>query len=545
MERVVLRVAALSAALLLVGTVWPARAQQRRDTVVVLLGQEPAELFDGFIGNQSVELDVTSTIYCELVGRNDRWELYTELAEKVPSLKDGDWQLLPGGKMKVTYRLKRGFKWHDGKPVTTADFVWTLRMRKNPLTPVISRFVDDKIDNIVATDPYTMTFQWKELYPYANIGYDVLPAHVLAKDFNRDPAQLDRSPFARAPVHCGPYRLKQWVAGSFIEVEAAADTYGGEKPKIPAIVFRFILDSTVLTATLIAGQGDATGINQLSLEQLDEIGRRAPQMQTHAVEGTNYEHIDFNLDHEWFRDKRVRHAIAHAIDREGIVRSLFGGRIPVAHAFASPKHQAYNKDVRRYPYDPARARQLLAEAGFTTGPDGVLRDRTGKRFEVSIMTTSGNAVREQIQQIIKEQLRQVGIELTIDNRPASVLFGQVTRERTFPHLVMFAWTVPVTSHSYTVWHSSQIPTAANNFVGQNVTGNKNPEVDRLLEASEKELDAEKRAGLLRQVQALLVEDLPSIPLYYRPEFQVSRKALKNYKVRGLGQPTWNAAEWSW
>ncbi len=536
-------------------SLWSGGVQaQGRDRVVVLLGQEPDALFPGFLGNLAVANDVESPMWCRLIGRDDKWKLFPDLAVKIPSLKDGDWQLLPNNKMKVAFKLKTTYKWHDGRPVTAEDFVWTLRMRKNPLTPVVSRNIDNKIDNVLAPDPYTLTFQYNEIYAYAHLDpFTVLPAHVLRPVYLRDPAKIDRSPFTRAPVGCGPYKFKQWSPGNFIELEASPETYGGaKKPKLKQITFRFLLDSTVMTANLIAGEGDATGTSNLSLEQMGEIDRRggAPAV-THYVEGLIWEHIDFNLDDVWLKDKRVRWAIAHAVDRESIVRTLFQGRQPVSHTFFAPKHFAYDRNVKKYAYDPARARQLLAEAGFTPGPDGILRDASGKRFEISIMTTAGNAVREQIEQIIKVQLGQVGIDLRIDNRPASVLFGQVTRQRTFPHLVMYAWVSSPITHFRTIWESKQIPTAANNYVGQNNPGYKNPEVDKLLEQADQELDEAKRAALLKKVQQIWADELPSLPLYFRLELQVSRRELKNYKPRGISEtegsrssPTWNAGEWS-
>jgi peptide/nickel transport system substrate-binding protein len=527
---------------------WPLGAQaQARNRVVVLLGQEPAELFPGFVSNLAVETDVETPMWCGLIGRDDNWKLFTDMALKLPTLKDGDWQLLPNKKMKVTFKIKNTYRWHDGRPVTAEDFVWTLRMRKNPNTPVVSRFVDNKIDNVVSTSPYEFSFQYNEVYAYANLDpFTLLPAHKLRPAYNRNPAQIDKDPFGRAPVACGPYKLKSWSPGNFIELEAFGQYGGKDKAKIPNITFRFILDSTVMTANLIAGEGDATATSNLSLEQLAEIERRSgAQWNTHYKEGLVWEHIDFNMDNEWLKDKRVRQAIAHAVDREAIVQNLFAGRQPVAHTFFGPKHFAFNANVKKYAFDQTRARQLLAEAGFTAGAGGVLRDAQGRPFRMTIMTTSGNAVREQVEQIIKDQLKQVGIDLVIDNRPASVLFGQVTTQRTYPHMVMYAWVSSPITHFRTIWHSKEIPTAANNFVGQNTPGYKNADVDRLLEQADQELDEGKRAEILKRVQELWAEDLPSLPLYFRLELNVSRKSLKNYKPRGIGAPTWNAEQWAY
>jgi peptide/nickel transport system substrate-binding protein len=522
-------------------------AAPARDRVTVLLGQEPAELFPGFVSNLAVETNVEAPMWCGLIGRDDKWKLYTDLAMKVPTLKDGDWQLLPNKKMRVTFKIKNNYRWHDGRPVTAEDYVWTLRMRKNPNTPVVSRFLDNKIESVVAPSPYQFSFQYNEIYAYGNLDpFTLLPAHRLRPAYNRDPKNIDKDPFGRAPVACGAYRFKQWSPGNFIELERF-DQYGGPKAKVRTITYRFILDSTVMTANIIAGEGDATGTNNLSLEQMDEIARRgAGRAVTHYTEALVWEHIDFNMDNEWLKDKRVRQAIAHAVDRESMVRALFQGRQPVAHSYFAPKHFAYHQNVKKYNLDLARARQLLAEAGFTPGPDGILRDSSGKRFEMSIMTTAGNAVREQVQQIVKDQLRQAGIDLRIDNRPASVLFGQVTTQRTYPHMVMYAWVSAPTTHFRTIWHSKEIPTAANNWVGQNTPGYKNSEMDRLLEQADEELDEAKRAALLKRAQEIWTEDLPSLPLWFRLELNVSRAGLKEYKPTGhLSGPTWNAEQWTY
>ena len=154
---------------------------------------------------------------------------------------------------------------------------------------------------------------------------------------------------------------------------------------------------------------------------------------------------------------------------------------------------------------------VLTEAGFTMGPDGFLRDAAGKRFELTINTTAGNPVREQIQVIMKEQFKAVGIELKIDNRPAGVLFGPFLRQRQYPHMVMYAWVMsPLTLP--TLWHSNQIPTAANNWEGSNYPGWRNAENDKLVDQILEEIDTAKRVAkmFVREVFAGRYKPAPSI-----------------------------------
>ncbi|MDI6771201.1 MAG: peptide ABC transporter substrate-binding protein [bacterium] len=544
--------AAIAALALVIGLAPVAgEAQQRRDTVTIGMAQEPDIL--GPFSTMAAAGVIHNSLFAFFAPFNEKWVRVPLLVEKLPSLKDGDWELLPNKKMRVTWKLRRGFTWADGKPVTALDARFSYGMLRNPRTPTLTRFILRKIDNILVPDvnnPYTMVVQWSELWPFANaLPYGenwMMPRHALEAAYLRDPSKLKADPYFRAPVGNGPYKLKEWVAGSHITLEAN-DRFPGEKPKIKTITFRFILDAVVLAANQMAASVDATEINNFGIDQMIEIERRNPSVATHYTEALIWERIEFNNDNEWLKDKRVRQAIAYAIDREAIVRALFHGKQPVAHTWLPPRHYGANPNVKKYAYDPARARVLLAEAGFTPGPDGILRDRAGKRVEMTFMTTAGNAPREQTQQIVKEQLKAVGIEIRIENVPASVFFGRVVVRREWPHLAEWATLFTPETMAFPNFHSSQIPSAANNWEGSNRSGWRNTDNDRLCEQINEELDEAKRVELFRRQQDLYVEDLASLPLYFRLHLTTAMKQLRSVKPTGLGgfYITWNSQEWSW
>jgi len=526
----------------------PAVAQQQKDTVVIGMGQEPDCLNSSFC-SMAAGSAVLNALFVGMIEYNDQWKLVPRRAEKIPTVKDGDWQLLPNKKMKVTYKLRKTYTWHDGQPVTALDTSWTYLMLRNPRSPTLSRFIIRKIDNMLVpnpNDPYTLVVQWNEIYPFANTGHTTLPKHVMEREYNQDPSKLKTHKQSTAPIGSGPYKFVEWVPGSHITLEAY-DKFPGGPAKIKRQVWRFILDSTVLQANQIAGQIDATEINNFSIDQMIEIEKRNPQVTAHYTPSLTWEHIDLNLDNEWLKDKRVRQAIIHAINRDEMAAKLFLGKQPVAHTWLPERHEGHNAKVKKYAYDPARAKALLAEAGFKPGPDGILRDAAGKRVEMTIMTTAGNAQREQVEVIMKDQLKEVGIDLKIDNRPASVLFGQVTRRRQFPHMVMYAWVMSPLSLGNTLWHSSQIPTPANNFEGQNGPGWRNAENDKLIDQIVTELDSAKRIQLFQREQEIWVDELPAIPLFFRLSLTTSKKALQNVKPAGLSGTyiTWNSEEWFW
>ncbi len=541
----------LAAALALPILTSPARAQTR-DIVTIGMAQEPDLL--GPFSIMAAAGVIHNAVFGYVAPFTDKWERRPITVEKLPTLKDGDWVVLPNKKMRVTWKLKRGFTWHDGQPVTALDWRFTYGMLRNPQTPTRSRFVLSKVDNILVpnpNNPYEMVVQWNELWPFAGSEpFDQpypLPRHILERAYLADPSKLKAHANWRKPIGNGPYRVVEWVAGSHISLEAY-DKFPPGAPAIKKLTFRFILDSTVLQANAIAGSVDATEISNMNCLQMEQIAQRNPRANAHYREAMVWERLDFNLDDVWLKDRRVRQAIAHALDRKAIAEvSCSGGRQPVAHSWLAPGHPAAHQNLKKFDFDQARARALLTEAGFTMGPDGVLRDGTGKRVDMTIMTTAGNSIREQIEQIIKDQLKQVGIEVRIDNRPASVFFGAVVPRRQFPHLAMYASLFTPESIPFNRFHSSQIPSAANNWEGDNRVGWRNAENDRVWEQLNSELDAQKRIALFRRQQEIFAEDLPNVPLYFRLDLTTFPKVMRGPRPTGLGTYylPWNIWEWKW
>ena len=514
------------------------------NTVTVGLAQEPDALM---FSAMQVSGEIQDVLYAFMVRYNDKGQLFPQLVEKIPTVRDGDWQILPNKKMRVTYRFKRGYTWHDGRPVTALDASWTYLMERNPRSPTLSRFTLLKIDNMLVPnprDPYTLVVQWTEAFPFANLGHRVFPKHVVEAAYLRDPSTLKGHRQARAPIGSGPYKFVEWVPGSHITLEAYQAFKEG-RAKIQRVVFRFILDSLVLQANVVAGDVDVTGVtNNFSLDQMLDIERRSPQVAAQYTQGLIWERINLNLDDEFLRDKRVRQAIVHGINREEMTSRLFSGKQPVAHTWMPPAHPAHNVNVRKYGYHPSRARQLLTEAGFTPGPDGIMRAPNGKRLEFTIISTTGNAIREQVELIMKDTLKDVGIDLKINNVPASVLIGRVIRFREY-QMTMYSNFWGPTDLGTAQFHSSQIPSEANNREGGNHMGWRNAENDRILDQLSQELDASRRTELLRRQQELVAEDLPVISLYFRLYLTTSKKALRNIKPGGFSGITWNAPEWGW
>ena len=522
-----------------------------RDQLVIGISQEPDFLNPLFAG-MAASAAVLATIFAADVERDEDWKIFPQGVEFLPSLKDGTWKV-SGDRMTVVWRLKPR-RWHDGRPVTCGDYVFTHALARDDRVPVTVRDLTKRIAVVecpkgsAGTD---IVVRWKERYAYANLTiteYGALPRHILEQYYRRNPAKLDEAPYGNDPaatIGDGPYRLTEWRKGTTITVVSAGAHPIFGTPRIKRITWRIIPDTNALVVNMLSGAIDAITSVGISFDEAVELESKARgQVNVFFAPGLVWEHIDFNLDNPFLRDARVRRAIAYGINREQIVQQLFGGRQPVSHTYLPPLHPGYTGDVETYPHDPARARALLREAGYALGPDGVLRNAAGARLSLEINTTAGNRVREQIEQIIQQNLRQLGIELTILNFLARVLFGDVTGKRKFKGLVMYSWVLAPTSDCDQLYTSDGIPAKSNGWNGQNYPGYRNAEMDRLCKAASRELDESARNRLLRQTAQILARDLPVLPLYFRVRVGAAKVGLQKFTLRGLNE-MWNVHQWYW
>jgi peptide/nickel transport system substrate-binding protein len=205
----------------------------------------------------------------------------------------------------------------------------------------------------------------------------------------------------------------------------------------------------------------------------------------------------------------------------------------------------YSPAARHYPFDPAGARKLLDEAGFADIKNGVRQNAKGQRLSVELDFASGNRVLEQVAQVIQSQLRQVGVDLRLKAAPARIYFDALTH-RDFGGLAMYSWVSRPQNVPRTTMHSKEIPSAQNGWSGQNYPGYANPEMDKALDAAERELDEGKRRGYFAEIQRLYAEDLPVLPMFFRVDSFVIPKQLKGVVPTGhLNSSTLWIEHWRW
>lgn len=465
--------------------------------------------------------DIHSCIIEGLTTTDEKMNTAPLLAEVVPSIENGLVKMRPDGGMDVTWKLRPNIKWHDGEPFTSADVKFTVDAILDPAWNPESTDGFDRIASVDTPDALTAVVHYKEPYaPFENqFLRGALPKHLLegksieqAVDYNRN------------PVGTGPYRIKEWKTGEYILLERM-DHYwrGPQYPYLKQIVFKFLTNQNTRVQALRAGEVQL--VQTLPWDKAPEV-EQIPGVELHKTPSNSYEHFSLNEKRvEAFRDKRVRQALAHAIDREALVKTILNGLTPVIHSPVQPMSWAFNPNVKKYEFDPARARALLKEAGRE------------KRLSFTLMTMSGNVVRERYAQAIQAQLRDVGVEMKIQLfDPITV--GHMWFEGKFDAFLS-NWTMPADPEMTLFFASDRTPPR-----GRNVNYYANPVLDRLLYESDRTIEREKRKQLLMQAQEIIAEDAPELFLYNRVFLDAVPKNLENFR----GNPTntgifWNVHEW--
>jgi len=493
------------------------------------------------------------------VARYGSWRPIARGVAALPNLQDGTWKVA-GNQMTLQWRL-RPRRWHDGRPVTCGDYVFSHAVARNPevgsvpsdlnLTPLIAN-----VSCPAGADGSVVAVAWNQRYAYANLTiteFGPLPRHVLEEVYRRNPSRLRDAPFgneAAATIGDGAFRIVEWKKGASLTVESAGAHPVLGTPAIKRITWRFFPDFNTLAAAAAGGTVDAVTaiafgtqfVRALALER-QTGGRLRAVLQP----GVNWEHIDFNLDHPFLRDVRVRQALAHAVDREAITTRLLEGMVPVAHAYLPPGHPDYTDAIPKYRYDPVRARVLLQQAGFAPGADGILRDAAGDRLSLELITTEG--FRAPVAQMVAQYWSQVGVDVQVATFPARVLFNLLGR-RQFKAAVLYAWVYGPTYDCDQLYTIEGIPTEANAWQGGNIPGYRNAAMDRLCRATPREIDAAARRRLVHESLRIFARDLPVLPLYFGVRAAVARRDLAGFS---LGFPclacplteTWNAHLWAW
>jgi peptide/nickel transport system substrate-binding protein len=476
--------------------------------------------------------DIQSCVIEGLVTNDEHMNVVPVLAAEVPTPENGGVRLRPDGGMDVTWKLRPGVRWHDGRPHTSADVKFTVdAINKGDWKPE-STDGFDRIASVDTPDSLTAVVHYKEVYAPYKLQFfrGTLPKHVLE---GRD---IDRAAdYNRSPLGTGPYRVAEWKTGEHVLLEKVPGYWrGAGYPKIERILFRFIPNTTTRVNALRAGE-----VHLAALVPWDKVRelRGVPGLRLNQVLGNGYEHVTLNQRHfPPFAELPVRQALAHAVDRELIVRTILDGLVTTVNGPIQPLSWAYEPDVRRYDFDPSKARALLDAARWTPGPDGV-RQKDGTRLAFTLITQAGFAIRESVAQAIQRQWREIGVDARVrlvDGTAISALWFAGDFD------AMLHWWQQGADPEITLFFAADRAPPA----GRNINYLRDDSLTRILYASDRTVDAARRRELLRAAQRRVAELAPEVPLYNTAKIDAVPAALRGF----TGNPTnagpfWNVHAW--
>jgi peptide/nickel transport system substrate-binding protein len=474
-----------------------------------------ARKLNPILADDSESLGICDMIFNGLVRYNDQLQLEGDLAQS--------WKFTQGGKV-LTFKLRPGVRWQDGKPFEAADvvFTWQTLMGAKTASPRKSNF--ELVSQVSATDSLTVVVTYKKAFVPALESWSlgVLPKHLLQGE-----ADINSSPFNRKPVGTGPYKFVQWKDKQFIELAANADYFEG-KPHIARYVSRFIPESATQLLEFKSGGVDQITLNpdqfksETSGPEFEKVGQKI-QLPGHSV----YIYMGFNLKRPPFNDKKLRVALSHAIDRDAIIKGVVQGFGKPCTGPYTPAMQAYNPMVKPIPYDMARAARLMEEDGWKLNKAG-WREKNGKTLKFKLITNNGSEVRKRIILMLQQQFAKLGVQVEVQTYEWSTFIANYVNKRDFDTLVM-GWNLGLDPDLYSIWHSSQTGEEQFNFISY-----KNAQVDRLLDEGRVTFDTPKRTAVYRRVHALIAEDQPMCFLYAPDSLSAVSRKIQGIKITDAG-----------
>ena len=518
----------------------PARARtsptKPTGRVIVGLGQEPT-VFNPLMVHIEVDDGVHFSVFDALFRIDPQGVIQPNLAVEVPDQKNGG--ITPDG-LNWRIRLRDDVRWHDGTPFSAEDVKFTLDLITNPNFRSWRTAGHSLVRDIKVISPTEISWRMEEAFaPYLSFLTEtfIVPKHILEKEANPNSAA-----FNQTPVGTGPFKWGQRVAGDHLELVANPD-YFGEGPHIERLVFKYIPDLTVLYTQFKSGDIDLVGQPYITPDHYGEA-KTLPNRVVTLVPRTSCESFYLNLERPQFKELAVREALYAAIDKESIIQGLYYGVPTPTETFMPRQSFFFNANLPLHQFDVNRAGKILDQAGWAKGADGI-RAKNGNRLSFTNSTTSGDPLREQVQQFLQQTFAQLGVEMKISNLPAAVMWGDFWVQSQFDSVIVgSSYLIGADPDVTNRLHSRSI--AAKGGRGSNNAQYANPEVDALLDKGARTFDPEARRAIYSRVQELVRRDLPFLPLYQSNAVEGLKKGINGFVPNGNTRTeSWNALAWYW
>ncbi len=503
----------------------------------VALNEEPKDL-NPLLAGTTPEIFVERLMFEPLVSADPRGNPVPMLAAAVPTQANRG---ISADGLTIVYHLRHDVRWSDGVPVTSHDVAWSWAAIMNPDNDVVSRHGYDDVRAVDTPDPYTAIVHLKKPFaPFVNAffaesdqPYDVVPAHVLARYPNVNQIPFDAQPL----VSDGPFRFVRWQRGDRIVLDANRSFFHGP-PGLRRVIVQFVPDEDTAIGLLATHEADY--VFQPSITTYPAL-RALPDARVAFVSVNGYDGLEANVSHATLADRRVRTAIAAALDKAAITRELTHAQSTTATEDLPNWIWAFDPTVKAVPFDPAAARRLLAQAGWLADPDGIAR-KGGRPLSLTMVTDNASRQHRSESLLVQAALRRVGIVVSVKYYPLAILYapegmGGIQHGGKFD-LLLYSWYAGVDPDN-----SSQL--TCNNFPphGYNDTRYCSAAMDAAQAQALNHYDRPTRTAAYAKIEHLLSVDNPAIFLWWQRQPEALSVDFHGFDPNPVVE-SWNAWQWS-
>ena len=517
--------------------------------------QEPTDVaaLSGLGGTRGPVSAFRQIAHAQLVKDDYTISPFPELAQELPSVEKGTWKLNADGTMETTWKLRPNVKWHDGQPLTSADLMFWLTILKDDTFPSANLIGLEQISSVSAPDPQTFVLHWSSPHYRANRipEYGPVPKHILESVYaQKDPeALLSHRYFTTEFIGLGPYKLARWDPGSRMEL-ARFDEYFQGRPKIDRIVLQFIPDFNTMISNAMAGvidvaspPGEAMDVAMNLKRQWEGTGHR---VRTDPNDRIRVVYMQLRPDYakpaNTMTNPTVRQGLYHAIDRPSMAQVITEGLSPVADSWFAPNNpqrKEVESAIPQYPFDVNRAQQLLNQAGWVRGGDGVLVNQAnGERFQLDVRFRPGSATEREIV-VLADYWKAVGLSATL-TPPAPNQVSDREWLATYPGVQVSRLETEDAFNTRRL-HTRAVAAPANRWSGRTGAGYSNPQADAIQEQLIVTIDPREQVNLHRQLLQVILGEAGIMPLYWDVELALALNSVKGDVT--ATETGWNVFTW--
>jgi peptide/nickel transport system substrate-binding protein len=492
-------------------------------------------------------------VHSGLAINDDTNTLRPQLAEALPTLENGMWQVFPDGRMETRWKIRPGATWQDGTPLTTADLLFTTTVEQDKDIGIIRNPIYDLVERFEALDDATISVVWRRPYIEADgmFSFEVglpMPKHLLEALYIEDKSTLFHGTYwSQDFIGAGPFKVREWVADSHAILQAN-DRYALGRPKIDEIEVRFIPDPTTLMANVLAGVDMSIG-RALSVDQAMRVGEqwREGRVDTRPYGWVTVNPQFINPSLPILADVRFRRALLQGIDRQQLADTLMAGKAPYAHSFvnpATPDYALVEPSIVKYGYDPRAAAQTLGELGYVKAADGMLRDGSGRVLTLEIRSPVQNDIHAKMMASVGDYWQRLGVTVEQVSIPIPRMQDR-EYVATFPHFHLVENSIDTTVRNTIRFHSSSTPLLENRFhASGNYSRYIHPELDAAIDAYLTTIPRAERMHALASTVRHMSENLSTLPLIHAVTPTVVANRIHGVTGKSTrGSEPWNAHEW--